>query len=323
MTKIIALALASLFTAAAVVPALAENTIFFRYNSQGGKGSGSQNPDNGGGPGEPRFIDLVSVFSGSGSQPADQEYVKVYGNGQFAGQGQMRFVVTGFKSEPSVSTNVPNSYSAMMPLPAGSLPGVDGDAYYYLQMVDFHYGENQKTGNITFKGDGKELTRSFNIERRDFNHEPLSINTASWPSLFDVTATSDVVLDSNRLVVRGGVPPYQATLTVNGQAFPDDSGGLMEPFSSEWLTVMMNSAAERGANFLVSNSPMTEVNATIRTMIAANNCSGEDGSTAETKISMTIKDSVGATVTSPTQTIRYTPNGPHCIHFWGFPRSSE
>ncbi|WP_315921333.1 hypothetical protein [Mesorhizobium sp. SP-1A] len=320
MTKIVAVALASFFTTAAVVPAFAENTIIFRYNSQGG--TGSQKPDAGGGPGEPRFIDLVPVFSGSGMQSADQDYVKVYGNGQFAGQGLMRFVVTGFKSEPSVSTNVPSSYAATMPLPAGSLPGVDGDAYYYMHMVDFHYGEGQKTGSITFKGDGKELTRTFNIGRRDFNHEPLSINTASWPSLVDVTASPDLMFESNRLIVRGGVPPYQATLTVSGQAFSNDPG-LMEPLSSQGLTEIMNYAADRGANFAIPNLPMTEVNATIRPIIAANNCSGEDGTIANTRISMTIQDSVGATVNSPVQTIRYTPDGPHCIRFWGLPRTSE
>lgn len=321
MNRIIALILASLSSSISIVPTDAESQIYFRYNSSGGT-AGSQNPDDDGGPGTPRFIEIVPAFVGSGMQSADQNYVKVYGNGQYGGQGLMRFVVSGFKSEPSVVTNVPSSYAATMPLPAGSLPGVNEDAYYYMHTVDFRYGESQKTGNITFTGDGKNLTRSFSIGRLDFNHETLSINTAEWPNLVDVTATTDLTLANNRLIVRGGVPPYQATLTVSGQAFPNDPGS-MEPLSSERLTEIMNFAADRGANFVVPNSPMTEVNATIQPIIAANNCPGEDGSVAETNISMTIQDSVGATVTSPTQTIRYTPNGPHCILYWGLPRSSE
>lgn len=323
MIRIFRITFISLLAAATVFPAFAENAIIFRYNPQSARSETKKPDDGGGNTSSPSFLELVPVFSGSGIQSSSQEYIKVYGNDRYSGQGQMRFVVAGFKSTPQVSSNVPDSYSYIMPLPAGSIPGVENDAYYYVQMVEFGYGDKLSVGKITFKADGKELILTFNIGRRDFDHAPLSINAANWGNVFDLTTTSDVILNSGSFVVRGGVPPYSTRITINGNSFPNDTGGLLNPFTSETLTEKMNHEADKGANFTVLNSPMTEVNATIRPMIIANQCSGEDLTVAETKISFTITDSLGDSVTSPTQSILYTPNGPHCVHSWGFPRSDE
>jgi hypothetical protein len=230
----------------------------------------------------------------------------------------MQFIATGFKSEPSISTNVPNSYGVIMPIPAGTAPEITEDSYLSYHMVNFNYGDNIKTGNITFTGDGETITTSFDLDRQDFDHAPLSISTASWPDLIDITSTEQRTFDTNFIMVRGGVPPYNAVLNVVGSSFPSDS---MTPFTSENIIDALNFAADRGANFEIANSPMTEVELPLGPIIEANACSGEDGSISETSFSITISDSIGSTVKSPVQILRYTPNGPHCIRFWGLPRS--
>lgn len=317
---IVALALTSFST-----PSIADNKFFYRHYAKPGSPYAPSEP---GSEEDNKGVNFVSipVLGYSEATPfGNSSNINVYGNGEFGADANFAFFVKGFKSPPSVSTNLSLTSQSFDDVSSYSDAfGIDlSDTYMFSGAVSLTHSDGLNNGRISFVAEGKSLSTNINIPRHDVDHGPLSISAVNWPNLVDFPLlveryhqqtginTRNMIF-TPKLSISGGVPPYRFRLITTGR--PVFSEGLTESVVQSGIDLEARAAKTAEREFGYIFTPQFNLAG------SSSNCwdmqsypvSGGEGAVAEGGYRIEVSDSVGATATSATMTIRHQPDGYSC-----------
>lgn len=325
MDNIIALAFASLIASAAFAPATAQESdgkFMFRYNAAGGSAATKPDDEEGNeGLAITHYAPMFAPLDYRGNAINGQNFIELFGNGKYSGRANFVFATSGFKSAPSFSVSVPTPENSLSPLMMedGSLFELKGPAYYVITTINLPYNFSGGSVRVTASADGKNVSRDFPISTRRYGHDALSFDSSNFSSLLDTTSQPTGTNTSDYLSVVGGVPPYRATINLTGTNFPNNSGNNGTDFSNSTIEEIMDNEVDRAFDTYTRSGDTSRIIAQISPNLSWFDCANEletSTVTSDTSYSITITDSRGTTVTSPTQTIRYYSERPSCTLTW-------
>lgn len=329
MNNIIALAVASLIASAAFGPVAtaqeSEGKFMFRYNSTGG--SGATKPDDEENNDSLALSHSPALFTSSdfrGNQ-VQRNYVEIFGNGSYAATANVSLFLTGTKDTPNITFNAPGNLLGPMYMDDASPYGINGGAHYAIAALELPYSFNSNSITVTADVDGKRVTTNVPLTVRRYNHGTLRFDTSNFSSVIDTTVAGDGRSDSNYLTVIGGIPPYQASVSlISGNNIPNNSAGMLSDFNSSNISDILIRETSSAFETYEASGITSQISAQVSPIVIWGSCSGNEEetstSTSETTYSITITDSAGAEITSPTQRIVYFNQRPSCGISWGLPR---
>jgi len=282
---------------------------------------------------EYRFVD-IPLLGLSASKPfMGESKVVLYGkSSRFVVGGAQAavtamFFIRGAQSDLEYSPNV-FAPSSIMTMPAEALGdvGVDlTDTLFVQGTIPIEYGDGKGTASVSFTNNGKTVSTSFTLPREDFAHQPLSMNLDNWPGLIDYPTMAEQtnIKIRPRIAFRGGVPPYKVVINDTG-GYMQASGGS-ENFTTDTFEADINqSAVNAMSNMNASWQPDPQEMTHVFVLEFVGSGNGLSGCTwnypgnetvTEKVISVTIVDADGRSVTSPSLTVRHTPDGIRCLAY--------
>lgn len=236
------------------------------------------------------------------------------------------FFIKGAQSDLDYSPNV-FAPSSIMTMPAEALGdvGVDlTDTLFVQGTIPIEYRDGKETASVTFTSNGKTVSTTFALPRKDFPHQPLSMNLDNWPGLIDypTMAVQTNIIIRPRIEFRGGVPPYKVVI--------NDAGGYMQAGGSKNFTTdnfeadINQSAVNAMSNMNASRQPDPQEMIHVFALEFVGSGFGNSGCTwnypgnetvTEKVISVTVVDADGRSVTSPSLAVRHHPEGLRCLAY--------
>ena len=238
------------------------------------------------------------------------------------------FFIKGAQNDIEYSPNV-FAPSSIMTMPAEALGdvGVDlTDTLFVQGTIPIEYGDGKGAASVSFTNNGKTVSTSFALPREDFRHQPLSMQLDNWPGLIDYPTMAENgnwgtnVTIRPRIEFHGGVPPYKVTVHESSDAMQASNNAV--GLTAANFENDINQSAFNAMSNLVSGQPtpqeMTHIFALEFSGSGTGSCSWAlpgDNAVSEKVISVTVMDADGRSVTSPSLTVRHTPDGIRCLAY--------